>query len=87
MTNADKYRIAELERKVAGMQDVISELKTTTALTKADLGDYKKANNMKVRDLEIRDAVARGVSRSSVAREMKLTEARISQIVNKKAVS
>jgi DNA-binding NarL/FixJ family response regulator len=87
MTNADKYRIAELERKVAGMQDVISELKTTTALTKADLSDYKKANNMKVRDLEIRDAVARGVSRSSIAREMKLTEARISQIVNKKAVS
>lgn len=79
----DEFRIAQLERKVAGMQDTIKSLKTDASFTKAELTEYKKTNDMAVRNLTIRDAViARGIPAKVVAKEMKLSAARISQIVN-----
>lgn len=80
----DDYRIEQLERKVAGMQEQITKLKTKTAFTQAELAEYKKTNDMAVRNLTIRDAVlSRGIPAKVVAKEMKLSAARISQIVNK----
>jgi hypothetical protein len=80
----EQYRIKELERKVAGMQEQITSLKTETKLNRAELAQYKKTNDMAVRDLTIRDAVrSRGIPASVVAKEMGLSKARISQIVNK----
>jgi len=83
MSKEEEFRIKQLERKVAGMQEQITSLKTNNAFTQAELKEYKKTNDMAVRNLTIRDAVlSRGIPATVVAKEMKLSAARISQIVN-----
>lgn len=80
------FKLQELERKVAGVQDQVTKLNRKATLTEAELTEYKKKTDMRVRNLEIRDAViARGIPANVVATEFRLTKARISQIVNKKA--
>src|SRR5471030_2559532 len=57
MSKEEEFRIKQLERKVAGMQEQITSLKTNNAFTQAELKEYKKTNDMAVRNLTIRDAV------------------------------
>lgn len=84
-TTRTEFEIQELNRKVSGVQEQVSKLNRKAILTEAELSEYKKKTDMRIRNLEIRDAViARGIPAHVVATEFDLTRARISQIVNKK---
>ncbi len=87
MSKSQDYKIKELERQMNGVQEQVTKLNRATNLTQAELTEYKKKTDMRVRNLEIRDAViARGIPAKDVAKEFKLTSARVSQIVNKTVV-
>jgi DNA-directed RNA polymerase specialized sigma subunit len=87
MSKSQDYKIQELERKVTGVQGEVTKLNRKANLTQAELTEYKKKTDMRIRNLEIRDAViARGIPAKDVAKEFGITNARVSQIVNKAVV-
>ncbi|MGN5143166.1 sigma factor-like helix-turn-helix DNA-binding protein [Aeromonas caviae] len=68
-----EYRIEELERKVAGLQRQVS---IQRAIQDKDRSDTHR----RLRDLEIKAAVERGVPQKEVAQIYDLSAARVSQI-------
>jgi len=71
-----EHRIKQLERKVNGMQRQIE-------LGKAQHEQVTKSHDRKIRDLEIRSAVQRGLPQRKVAEIYELSTGRVSQIVRK----
>jgi DNA-directed RNA polymerase specialized sigma subunit len=72
------YRVRELERKVAGLQnqvDILHALRDT---------DNKKRDRQ-IRDLEINAAVNRGLPKKEVAKIFKLSPGRVSQLTSRSA--
>ncbi|WP_421157779.1 hypothetical protein [Aeromonas dhakensis] len=68
-----EYRIEELERKVAGLQRQVTMHKA--------IQDHDRAEaTRRLRDLEIKAAVQRGVPQKKVAEIYELSAARVSQI-------
>ncbi|HEL3261923.1 hypothetical protein [Stenotrophomonas maltophilia] len=72
------YRIKELERQVKGLQRQVG---TMNAINNA----RNKSNDYRLRDLEIKAAVANGAPQKEVAKIFHLSPGRVSQIVKKVA--
>ena len=68
-----EYRIEELERKVAGLQ---RQMSIQRAIQNKDRSDTQR----RLRDLEIKAAVERGLPQKEVAKIYDLSAARVSQI-------
>ncbi|MBI6851668.1 hypothetical protein YA0002_02735 [Pseudomonas cichorii] len=73
-----KYRVGQLERKVAGMQ---REIDVLHALREND----NKKRDREIRDLKINDAVNRGLPKKEAAKIYNLSAGRISQITSRSA--
>ena len=87
MSKQEDFKVQQLQREVAGMKKEITRLHRATQMNTAELGEYKRTNDKRVRDLEIRDAVlTRGIPAKDVAKSYELSRARISQIVTKATV-
>ncbi|HGU0869282.1 TPA: sigma factor-like helix-turn-helix DNA-binding protein, partial [Escherichia coli] len=67
------YRIEELERKVAGLQ---RQMSIQRAIQNKDRSEIQR----RLRDLEIKAAVERGLPQKEVAKIYDLSAARVSQI-------
>lgn len=74
--DAQTYRIAELERKVVGLQRQVGVIHAC-----ADASNRK--TERRLRDLEIRTAVQRGAPQKELGQLYNLSAGRISQIVKK----
>lgn len=78
MSAQDAYRIAQLERKVKGLQQQIGVI---NAVSNARYKDTEK----RLRNLEIKAAVIKGASQKEVAKIYNLSAGRVSQIVKQVA--
>ncbi|WP_313245034.1 hypothetical protein [Stenotrophomonas rhizophila] len=72
------YRIKELERKVKGLQQQVGIINSVS-------NARHKSAEKRIRDLEIKDAVARGAPQKDVAKIFCISAGRVSQIVKKVA--
>ncbi|MDR7018285.1 hypothetical protein [Aeromonas salmonicida] len=70
------YRLRQLERKMKGMQRQINLLNANQERTEAE-------TDRRLRDLEIKAAVLKGMPQKTVAQIYDLSAARVSQIVKK----
>ncbi|WP_324062523.1 hypothetical protein [Aeromonas caviae] len=70
------YRLRQLERKMKGMQRQINLLNANQERTEAE-------TDRRLRDLEIKAAVLKGLPQKTVAQIYDLSAARVSQIVKK----
>lgn len=71
-----EYRVKELERQVKGMQRQVGVINARHNVT-------SKKYDRRLRDLEIKSAVASGVPQRQVAKIYELSSGRVSQIVRK----
>lgn len=73
-----EYRIRQLERQVKGMQRTMGVLNARVEVN-------NNRTERRLRDLEIKDAVQKGVPQRQVAKIFDLSAGRVSQIVKKVA--
>ncbi len=71
------YRIAELERKMKGVQGQVTGLRTDSAAFRKQAKD----DSMRIRNLEIKVACQRGIPQKTVAEIHNISAARVNQIV------